>query len=97
MQQEYQINLNGIAGTGAAGGIGGATVLLGGQICLGFMTIAKLLKLETRISDATLIITGEGRFDRQTAAGKVPLGAAPKSHSPMLFQLLHCVGKGSLI
>ena len=40
------------------------------------MTIAKLLKLETRISDATLIITGEGRFDRQTAAGKVPLGVA---------------------
>ena len=76
VQQEYQIDLNGIAGTGAAGGIGGATVLLGGQICPGFMTIAKLLKLETRISDATLIITGEGRFDRQTAAGKVPLGVA---------------------
>ena len=46
------------------------------------MTIAKLLKLETRISDATLIITGEGRFDRQTAAGKVPLGVAKNRTAP---------------
>lgn len=34
VQQEYQIDLNGIAGTGAAGGIGGATVLLGDRSVL---------------------------------------------------------------
>lgn len=76
VQQESQLDLNRIAGTGAAGGIGGAVVLLGGKICPGFMAIAKLLKLESRISDVTLILTGEGRFDQQTAAGKVPLGVA---------------------
>ncbi|WP_291291777.1 glycerate kinase [Enterococcus sp.] len=81
VKQKYDLDLNEIAGTGAAGGIGGGIVLLGGQICPGFMTIAKLLKLETRISDASLIITGEGRFDRQTAAGKVPMGVAKIAQS----------------
>jgi glycerate kinase len=76
VQQTEKINLDELAGTGAAGGLGGAIALLGGKIQPGFPTIAKLLNLENRIKDADLLLTGEGRFDQQTASGKVPLGVA---------------------
>lgn len=55
-------------GAGAAGGLGFAILGLGGQLCPGVDVVAG-----TRISrlDPDLIITGEGRIDRQSAMGKV--------------------------
>lgn len=75
-QQHYQINLDEIAGTGAAGGLGGALVLIGGQIVPGFPYISELIHLEKSIKDASLIFTGEGRMDAQTEQGKAPYGIA---------------------
>ncbi len=36
--------------------------------------IARTLKFDEKIKDADLIITGEGRVDRQSVMGKVPFG-----------------------
>lgn len=65
-----------IEGTGAAGGLGAAIVLLGGNLESGFTKIAQLLNIEESIKSADLIITGEGHMDFQTANGKVPFGMA---------------------
>ncbi|OTO24972.1 hypothetical protein A5877_000480 [Enterococcus sp. 3C7_DIV0644] len=65
-----------VPGAGAAGGLGGAVYLAGGQLVPGFSTIASLIGFEEKIKGADLLITGEGRIDGQTARGKVPYGVA---------------------
>lgn len=64
-------------GAGAAGGLGyGLLTFAGAKLQPGFDTIADLLNLEERISQADLIVTGEGRLDTQTAHGKGPAALA---------------------
>lgn len=63
-------------GAGAAGGIGFALLLLGGVRRPGFDVVADLLGLPEQASSADLVITGEGSFDPQSTAGKVPVGVA---------------------
>ena len=63
-------------GAGAAGGLGGAILALGGKIQPGFATVSQLIGLEEQIAQADLIITGEGSLDAQTEKGKVPFGVA---------------------
>ena len=70
------LDLQSISGTGAAGGLGGAIVMLGGHIEPGFAKVAELLGIEQEIATADLVLTGEGRMDAQTANGKVPWGMA---------------------
>lgn len=76
VKSQYGTDLQAIAGTGAAGGLGGAIAMLGGTIEAGFPKIAALLGIEKEVKNADLVITGEGRMDFQTANGKVPYGMA---------------------
>jgi len=70
-------DLQTMPGGGAAGGAGyGAVALLGGRLRPGMEIVADLLGLDETIAQADLVITGEGRLDRQTLAGKVPMGVA---------------------
>ena len=65
------------ARTGAAGGLGyGLICFLGAKLQSGFETIAAMTGLPQAIAEADLIITGEGRLDPQTNAGKAPSGVA---------------------
>ena len=65
------------AGTGAAGGLGfGVQAFLRGRLLPGFDTIAAATGLAAAVEAADLVITGEGRIDEQTAAGKAPQGVA---------------------
>lgn len=62
-----------IKGSGAAGGIcGGLYSVFGGEIKSGFDILAKACDLEEKIKSADLIVTGEGKTDRQTLMGKLP-------------------------
>jgi len=64
-------------GAGAAGGLGyGVMTFFGGRIKSGFDTIAELTGLAEAIAAADLVVTGEGRLDAQTGAGKAPAGVA---------------------
>lgn len=67
------LDLQSVSGAGAAGGLGGAIAILGGEIFPGFATIADLVGLEKEMVDADLILTGEGKLDGQSQAGKVPV------------------------
>ncbi|WP_106829833.1 glycerate kinase [Parabacteroides pacaensis] len=67
-------------GAGAAGGMAGA--FLAFTNCLlksGIHLVLEMLSFSRRIKNADLIITGEGRIDRQSAMGKVPYGVLTKA------------------
>lgn len=64
-----------IPGAGAAGGLGyGAMSFLNAKIESGIEVIMRMLDFGKHIEDVDLIITGEGKLDSQTAAGKVISG-----------------------
>lgn len=76
-----EIDLNLVAGSGAAGGLGGAFVaFLNAKIHKGIELILDRINFESRITDADYIITGEGKMDIQTLYGKVPFGVLQKAH-----------------
>ncbi len=60
------------AGAGAAGGTGFGLVIWGARLVPGAPEVAELIGLGAAIAAADLVITGEGAFDGQSAAGKVP-------------------------
>lgn len=65
---------------GAAGGLcGGLYAAFGGKVQSGFEMLAELAGLEEKIATADLVLTGEGRTDRQTAFGKLPARVAAKA------------------
>lgn len=66
-----------LPGAGAAGGLGaGLVAFTGARLRPGFEIVAEALGLERRLAGAGLVLTGEGRLDAQTAAGKVPAALA---------------------
>ncbi len=66
---------SGEAGAGAAGGVGYALMqYLGARRVSGIDFVLDLANFDSHLPDADLIITGEGRADRQTLMGKVPMG-----------------------
>jgi glycerate kinase len=66
-----------LPGAGAAGGTGAALLACtGASMRPGFAVVAELVGLEAALGDADLVITGEGRVDAQTLAGKTAAGVA---------------------
>lgn len=60
-------------GAGAAGGLGFAfAAFLGGKLCKGADMVLDAWNFDEQLSDADMVITGEGRLDRQTLMGKTP-------------------------
>ena len=70
-QHDYGVDVREIDGTGAAGGIAGALVALGGRLVPGFDLVADELDLHDVIAAADIVITGEGYLDEQSFEGKV--------------------------
>ena len=69
--QDYGLDVRGIPGSGAAGGLAGALVALGGKLMPGFDLVADELDLHDKADATDLIITGEGFLDEQSFRGKV--------------------------
>ncbi len=64
-------------GAGAAGGLGaGLIAFTGARLRPGVAMIAEASGLEAHIAHADVVITGEGKLDRQSAFGKTPVGVA---------------------
>jgi glycerate 2-kinase len=77
MKEQLEIDVNMIPGAGAAGGLGaGSVAFLGAALQKGFDIISNLTGLEQKILKADLIITGEGKVDRQSLFGKATFGVA---------------------
>lgn len=65
------------AGAGAAGGMGAALLAYTqARLRPGIEIVLETVQLAHQVSDADLVITGEGRIDSQTVHGKTPMGVA---------------------
>ena len=64
-------------GAGAAGGLGFAFLsYLDAELQSGITIVLDTLNFKEAMAGADLVLTGEGRLDKQTAMGKVPVGIA---------------------
>jgi glycerate kinase len=61
-----------LPGAGAAGGAGWALAAWGAQLVPGAREVAAIIGLPAAVASADVVITGEGSYDAQSAAGKVP-------------------------
>jgi len=78
-----------LAGSGAAGGIGfGLKVACQAEFVPGFALVNAWLELEHRIAEADLILTGEGKFDQSSLAGKGPYALIAQAHKSNTRSLL---------
>ncbi len=60
-----------VPGVGAGGGLGFGLALLGARLQRGAAVVAAAVHLRERVGAADLVLTGEGRLDETTWAGKV--------------------------
>ncbi len=67
---EFGVDLANAPGAGAAGGLAGGLAALGAVLRPGFDLVADEVRLSEHLAHADLVITGEGRLDATTFAGK---------------------------
>ena len=71
------LDVAGLSGAGAAGGLGaGLVAIAGATLERGVTIVAEAVALKRRLAEADLCITGEGRLDLQSLAGKTAVGVA---------------------
>jgi glycerate kinase len=68
-----------LPGAGAAGGLGAALVLLGGELVRGAVLVLDVVGFDERLEGASLVVTGEGSVDRTTLEGKAPAEVARRA------------------
>lgn len=88
IEQQLGKNVALIAGSGAAGALGGGFLaFLNASLQSGIDIVLDTIHFEERIKDADFVITGEGKIDAQSAMGKVISGIAKrcvKQNVPLL-------------
>ncbi|MBR5299611.1 MAG: glycerate kinase [Bacteroidales bacterium] len=76
------VDVTDMPGAGAAGGLGGALKsFLNAQMRRGADMVLDAVDFDMDITDADLVITGEGRIDSQTLTGKLPYVVAERAAS----------------
>lgn len=69
-----------VPGAGAAGGLGyGAMSFLSAELKSGIESVMEVTGFDKKLEESDLIISGEGKMDLQTVAGKVIAGVSEKS------------------
>jgi glycerate kinase len=87
-----------IPGAGAAGGLGaGMIAFCDSKLRRGIDTILELVELESKLVEADLVITGEGRIDGQSIYGKVPVGVGllARKHQIPVIAIVGGIGPGA--
>ena len=80
IEKDMGEKIAGQKGAGAAGGMGaGMVAFFGSKLQMGIETVLDTVKFDELLSDADLVITGEGKIDHQSIRGKVVIGIAKRS------------------
>ena len=96
--QQFGVDLNTVKGAGAAGGLGGALmVFLNGRLKSGIETVLDLIDFDQRLEGISLVVTGEGRTDWQSAFGKVMQGVGTRcrAHGIPAVAVVGSMGRGA--
>jgi len=87
-----------VPGAGAAGGLGAALMaFLNAKLMPGIEMLLDAAGFDEALENTELVITGEGRLDSQSMAGKVPVGVgrrAKKANVPCIA-VCGCIGDGA--
>ncbi len=97
IQKQFNKDVLNVPGSGAAGGLGAALMaFFRAELRLGINLIMELVKLEDKVKEADIVITGEGSTDYQTLYGKVPLGIAKvaRKHNKPVICISGSLGEG---
>jgi glycerate kinase len=70
-QQRTGVDVRTLSGAGAAGGLAGGLAAIGAEIEPGFDVVANAVGLDRALEGVDLVVTGEGRLDITSFAGKV--------------------------
>jgi glycerate kinase len=73
---EHGVDVTGLEGAGAAGGLAGGLAAAGARLVPGFELVADEVELYEHLERADLVITAEGFLDAQSFEGKVVGGVA---------------------
>ena len=77
IRRDLKIDVEKLPGAGAAGGLGaGLVAFAGAKLQRGIEIVADAVGLSERARAAEVVLTGEGKFDAQSAAGKTAVGVA---------------------
>jgi glycerate kinase len=77
IRRDMDVDIEGLAGAGAAGGLGGGLhAFLGAELKPGIDLVLDVVGLEAVLTGADLVLTAEGQIDDQTRFNKAPAGVA---------------------
>ena len=80
IEKDLGIKIQEIAGSGAAGGMGGGMkAFFGARMQMGIETVLEITGFENLAEGADMIFSGEGKIDSQSLRGKVVIGVARKA------------------
>lgn len=80
IKKDLKKDLSNIPGSGAAGAMGaGMIAFFDSKMQMGIETVLDTVNFSSVISDADMIITGEGKIDFQSLRGKVVIGVAKRA------------------
>ena len=75
LRREFGLDIDEEPGAGAAGGLGAALLsFLRAELRSGIETVLDLIEFDKKLEGVSLVVTGEGRADWQSAFGKVMQG-----------------------
>lgn len=80
-RDRFSVDVASLPRAGAAGGLAGGLAAAGAELEDGFSLVAELAGLDRTLARVDLAITGEGRLDATSFAGKVVGGVAARSRS----------------
>lgn len=93
IESSLGMDVSRIPGGGAAGALGvGIYAFAGGKLVKGIDIILSMINFDTLIKDAAYVITGEGKFDKQSLHGKAISGickAAQPTKTPIIVVAGH--------
>lgn len=88
IERDLHLNVRDFPGAGAAGGLGaGLVAFAGAELAPGIELVMEASRFAERVAGADLILTGEGRLDRQSTMGKTIAGiarCAARLHVPVI-------------
>jgi glycerate kinase len=82
LERDVGKSVRDVPGAGAAGGLGaGLIAFLNAHLKSGVEIVFSAIDLDHHLRNADLVITGEGRIDRQDLFGKAPMAVAQHAHA----------------
>ena len=92
IRKSLGIDINGVKGAGAAGGMGaGAYAFLGAKLNRGIDIVLDIVHFEEIICSCDCVFTGEGKLDAQSLGGKVVIGISRRT-KPYKIPVIAVVG-----